>query len=159
MATKVTDFQITLLGERLVPVKTARDLGVILDSSLTFNDHVIATVSSCMSRLSQINRVKHCFDKHTLIIKINALVFSKLFYCFTVWSKTSEAKLSKIQAVQNYTCRIVSGARKYDHVTLLRLSNGASNRTKLLIVILNLLYPPQTRAHCHTKSPVNSSRV
>ena len=29
----------------------------------------------------------------------------------------SEANLSKIQAVQNYACRIVSGARKYDHVT------------------------------------------
>ena len=117
MATKVTDFQITFLGERLVPVKTARDLGVILDPSLTFNDHVIATVSSCMSRLGQINRVKHCFDKHTLIVIINALVFSKVFYCSTVWSNTSEANLSKIQAVQNYACRIVSGARKYDHVT------------------------------------------
>ena len=48
----------------------------------------------------------------------------------------------------------------YEMVTsLLRLTNGASNKAKLLIVILNLLYPPQTRAHCHTKSPVNSSRV
>ena len=34
-----------------------------------------------------------------------------------VWSNTSEANLSKIQTVQNYACRIVSEARKYDHVT------------------------------------------
>ena len=70
-----------------------------------------------MSRLGQINRVKHSFDKHTLIVIINALVFSKLFYCSTVWSNTSEANLSKLQAVQNFACRIVNGARKYDHVT------------------------------------------
>ena len=66
-----------------------------------------------MSRLRQINRIKHCFDKHTLITIVNALLLSKLFYCSTVWNNTSEANLSKIQAVQSYA----SGARKYDHVT------------------------------------------
>ena len=40
----------------------------------TFNDPVTATVTSCMSRLGQINRVKHCFDNCTLILTINALV-------------------------------------------------------------------------------------
>ena len=49
-----------------------------------------------MTHLGQINHVKHCFDKHTLIAIINALVFSKLFYCSTVWSNMSEAHLSKI---------------------------------------------------------------
>ena len=42
--------------------------------TLTFNDPVTATVTSCMSRLGQINRVKHCFDNRTLILIINALV-------------------------------------------------------------------------------------
>ena len=92
-------------------------VGQSSDSNLTINDHTLATVSSCMSSLGQINRVKHSFDKHTLIIIINTLVFSKLFYCSTAWSNTSEANLSKLQAVQNFACRIVNGARKYDHVT------------------------------------------
>ena len=42
--------------------------------TLTLNDPVTATVTSCMSRLGQINRVKHCFDNRTLILIINALV-------------------------------------------------------------------------------------
>ena len=42
--------------------------------TLTFNDPVTATVTSCMSRLGQINRFKHCFDNCTLILIINALV-------------------------------------------------------------------------------------
>ena len=50
-------------------VEAARDL-----ARLTFNDPVTATVTSCMSRLGQINRVKHCFDNCTLIFIINALV-------------------------------------------------------------------------------------
>ena len=70
-----------------------------------------------MSHLGQINRVKHCFDTHTLTIIINSLVFSKLYYCSTVWSNTSQTNLNKVQVVQNFACRIVSGVGKYDHVT------------------------------------------
>ena len=103
------------------------DLGVILDRSLTFDDHVTATVASCMSRLGQINRVGHCFDKCTLIIiVINALVFSKRLYCSLVWSNTSQSNIAKLQAVQNFACRIVSGAKKYDHVShILNNSTGS----------------------------------
>jgi len=76
MITKVEDFRLTLLGKEITPVASAKDLGVLLDSSLTYNDHVASTVSSCMARLGQINRVKHAFDRNTLTIIINALVFS-----------------------------------------------------------------------------------
>ena len=34
--------KLSLLGKQLVPVKDTRDLGVILDTSLTFDDHVTA---------------------------------------------------------------------------------------------------------------------
>ena len=53
---KVNDFHLSLLGKELVPATTAKDLRVILDSNLTFNDHVIQTVSSCMLRLAQIKQ-------------------------------------------------------------------------------------------------------
>ena len=70
-----------------------------------------------MSRLGQISRTKHAFDRQTLITIINALVFSKLFYCSNVWANTTRSNLKKLQSVQNFACRIVSGARKYDHIT------------------------------------------
>ena len=70
-----------------------------------------------MARLGQINRVKHAFDSTTLTIIINALVFSKLYYCFNVWNNTSEYNLSRIQAIQNFAARIVSNSRKYDHIS------------------------------------------
>ena len=98
-------------------VNSAGDLGVILDSNLTFNEHIVATVSLCMSLLGQINRVKHVFDKNALIIIINALVFTKLFYCSIGWSNTTQSNVAKLQALQNFACRIVSAAGKFDHIT------------------------------------------
>ena len=76
MLPKMEDFSVSVLGENIVPVDTANDLGMILDSHLTYDEHVIKTVSKCMSYLAQINRVKHVFDDKTLLTIINALVFA-----------------------------------------------------------------------------------
>ena len=105
------------MGKDIIPTDTAKDLGVILDSNLTYDEHVIKTVSLCKSRLGQINRVKHVFDKRTLLMIINSLVFSKLFYCSNVRANTSKCNVNKLQAVQNFACHILSGACKYDHIT------------------------------------------
>jgi len=75
-------------------------------------------VSECIARLAQINRVKHfLIDKNTLLTVIHALVFSKMYYCSNVWADITNKNVRKLQAVQNFACRIVSGAKKYDHVT------------------------------------------
>ena len=41
------------------------------------------------------------------------MVLSKLFYCSTVWAKTSDSNIKKLQLVQNFAVRIITGARKY----------------------------------------------
>ena len=111
------DFHITVLGRKITPVPFAKDLEVIMDSELSYNNHISNIVSTCIASLCQINRVKHILDYQTLIIIINALIFSKLYYCSSVWSNTSKRNIAKLQSVQNFAARIVTGTRKYDHVT------------------------------------------
>ena len=90
---------------------------MLLDPHLSYDNHIIKTVSSCMSSPGQINLVKHAFDRRTLLIVMNALVSSKLFYCSNVWANCSKLNIDKLQSVQKFACRIVTGIRKYDHVT------------------------------------------
>ena len=47
---------------------------------------------------------------------INALVFSGLFYCSSVWGGISKKNVSKLQSVQNFAARIITSTRKYDHI-------------------------------------------
>ena len=91
---------------------------MILDLNLTFDNHITTSVSECIACLAQINRVKRCFHKNTLTV-IHALVFSKMYYCSNVLTNTTSKNVRKLQAVQNFACQIVSGAKKYDHVTSL----------------------------------------
>ncbi len=106
------DFRILLLGKKLFPVTSATDLGVTLDSGLTYDEHVTKLVSSCVDSLCQINRARHLFDMKTLIILINAFVFSKLYYCSAIWSNSSKKNVAKLQKVQNFAARIVTGTKK-----------------------------------------------
>ena len=89
------DFKLVLLGKELAPVPSVKDLGLLVDSTLSFDEHIAITVSSCMTSLVQIYRVNHLLDGKTLENVTNALVFSKLFYCCTVWSGTSTKNVKK----------------------------------------------------------------
>ena len=40
-----------------------------------------------------------------------------MLYCSTVWPNTSPKNIQKLQLIQNFACKIICGARKYDHVT------------------------------------------
>ncbi|KAL9962675.1 hypothetical protein ACROYT_G031798, partial [Oculina patagonica] len=55
--------------------------------------------------------VKHAFDTTTLTILINALIFSKLYYCCNVWCNTSEHNLSRIHN-HNHSARIQMVSRE-----------------------------------------------
>ena len=64
------DFSVSFMGKTLTHVDSARDLGVIIDSHLTYDSHISHLVSSCLSKLVQINRVKNSFDKDILLLHL-----------------------------------------------------------------------------------------
>jgi hypothetical protein len=111
------NLSIPFLGKILTPVTICKDLGLTLDATLTFDDHINSLTSTLTSSLCQINRIRHLFDKNALLVMIICLVFSKLYYCSTVWSGTTQKNIKKLQQVQNFAARIVTGTRKNDHIT------------------------------------------
>ena len=77
-----------------------KDLDVTIDASLTFDEHVTNLVSSCTG----INKAKYLLDKQTMSIIINVLVFSKLYYCSSVWGNTSKKNLDKTAKSTEFCC-------------------------------------------------------
>ena len=74
---------------------------------LNYNEHISKLFSSCVHKLVQINRsniyrIKHLLHRKTLLLMINAFVFSKLFYFSTVWGNTSKSNIKKLLLVQNF---------------------------------------------------------
>ena len=84
--------------------------------------------------LCQISRVWHLFAKPVLSTILNSLIFSKLFYCSTIWADTSKENLQKLQLVQNFAARVLTDTKKFDHISpVLRESGWPSIKDQLLV--------------------------
>ena len=135
--------------------------------------NILRTLSYCFVSLCQINRIEHLFDSKSLKNVIHALIFSRLFYCSPVWSSTSKKNVSKLQSVQNFAARVVTGSRKFQHITpVLRDLNWlpVSSMLKYTVGILtfkcvNGLAPTYlcsrfvTRATVHDRNTRNENKL
>ena len=78
MSAKVDVFHVPLVSKRLI-------LHLIFGQQLTaFNELMAYTASSCVARLRQIKRMKHCCDKQTLITSDYRTLVTKLGQGFFV---------------------------------------------------------------------------
>ena len=44
-------------------------------------------------------------------------MFSKIFYCSTVWSNTNKSNVNELELVQNFAALIILGLRKFDLIS------------------------------------------
>ena len=117
MSSKLLDFKLSLLQKGINSAQSVKDLGVISDPTLSFDNHISTVVSSCTLKLSQISHIRFVFNKQLLETIINALVFSKLYYCSSVWSSTSACNSCKLRYVQNFAMHIICNIKEYDRIS------------------------------------------
>ena len=78
-------FQITINDTVRHMEDKVKNLGVILDSSLSFEHNIKSLCSRLNETLSYLNRVKNTLDQKSRILLINARIFSHLNYCSSIW--------------------------------------------------------------------------
>ena len=88
---------------------------------------------------------------------------NKLFCCSSVWGNTSQQNIKKLQSVQNFAARIISGTRKFDHITpvlnqlqWLPVKHQIRFRDNLVFKYLNRLAPDYLREKFHFRSKVHN---
>ena len=69
-------FHVTLLGREVTLASSARDLGLQVDSTLSFDEHITNTVSSCLGSLCQINWVRHLLGTRARLHKTSVTTTS-----------------------------------------------------------------------------------
>ena len=78
------------------------NLGVIFDSRLSFEHHIESWCSRLNGTLSYLNIVKNTLDQKSRILLINALIFSHLNYCSSIWGKCSETLQYEVQKMYQF---------------------------------------------------------
>ena len=63
---------ITFLGKELSVVHSGKDLGVIVDMNLSFDEHINVLASDLINKLIMLCRIRHLFDQQSLFMIINS---------------------------------------------------------------------------------------
>lgn len=94
-------FSYSLHGQKLNRETTVKDLGVLLDSQLTFKEHVSYVVGRASSQLGFIFRfAKEFRDISCLKTLYCSLVRSTLEYCSVVWAPFYNNAKNRIESIQ-----------------------------------------------------------
>ena len=106
------------LGNDIIPVSSsARNLGFIFDSDMSFTDQINSLSKSCHFHIRDIRRIRHLLPLSAATALANSLVSSKLDYCNSLYNGISQANLNKIQRIQNTLARVVTNTSKFEHIT------------------------------------------
>ena len=99
------------------PSLNARNLGAIIDNSLSMNNHIKQICKSCFYHIHNIRRISKFLSKECLQTLVHAFVTWRLDYCNSLLSGLPKYQIFKLQRVQNTAKRLISNARKYDLIS------------------------------------------
>ena len=107
---------VALGTDSIVVSESVRSLGVTVDSTLSFNTHVNDVCKSVSYHTRALRHVRKCVSTDDAKQIAVAMVSARLDYCNSALYKTSQSNISKLQRLQNSLARVVTGARKRDHI-------------------------------------------
>ena len=99
------------------PVSSARNLGIIFDSNLSFSDHISYISKSCFSHIRDLRRIRNTLDHKTACTIATSLIHSKLDYCNSLYLNISNQQLNRLQLILNSAARAVTKTPKFHHIT------------------------------------------
>ena len=93
---------------QIVPSVKVRNLGVIFDQSLTFDDHISAIYQSVHFHIRNIGKVRKLLSFDACATLIHALISSCLDYCNSILYNLPDTRIGRLQRVQNQVARILT---------------------------------------------------
>ena len=113
----LNDIQVEFRGHHPVPISEAKNLGIIFDRSLSWGRQVSSVTRRCFGVLTGLSHLRGHLPTAVLSALINALVFSQIRYCISVYGNGKKGNLNRLQKVVNYAAKVLFGRRKYDPVS------------------------------------------
>ncbi|XP_051980605.1 uncharacterized protein LOC127641781 [Xyrauchen texanus] len=98
-------------------VNAANTAGVIFDSKLNFGKQINAVVRSSFFQLRQIAKLKPLLSFKDLETFIHAFISSRLDYSNALYMGLNHSSLYRLQLVQNAAARLLTGAKKREHIS------------------------------------------
>lgn len=114
--------EITILGVMLTNnncirfSRVVKNLGVYIDSNLTFLNQVKSLKKTSFKTLRNIRKLRYLFSEDQLKLLVNSLVVCKLDYCNGLYYGANQKVLQELQLIQNAAAKVIFGLYKHNHL-------------------------------------------
>ncbi len=92
---------------------TVKNLGVVLDSNLPFENHISNVTKTVFFHLRNIAKLRNMLTVSEKLV--HAFMTSRLDYCNAPIGGCPASSINKLQIVQNAAARVLTRSRKYDN--------------------------------------------
>src|SRR5277367_42917 len=100
---------LTIAGSTVPLSSTTKILGLVFDSSLSFDSHISEVCRSANYHLRALAHIRQFLSVSSANLIASAIISSQLEYCNTALAGLSSHNLHRLQCVQNRAARIVLG--------------------------------------------------
>ena len=108
---------ITVGDATVEPTSSARNIGVVFDDTMSFEEHVNELCRTAFYHIRNISRIRPCLSIDSTKALVHALVTSRLDYCNALLYGLPDYLIQRQQYVMNAAAKVIICKRKFDHVT------------------------------------------
>lgn len=113
----MSGLSVSVGDSKILSSSKVRDLGVIFDKSLTFDDHISSVCKSTHFYLRSIGKLRNLLSREATAQLIHALITTRIDYCNSLLYNIPKNKLQRLQRIQNQAARILTRSRRAIHIT------------------------------------------
>ena len=106
------------VGADIIPsVPVVRNLGVYMDSHLSFEKHISHIRKICFMYIGWIKKIRHLLTFHAAKTLVHALIISRLDYCNSLLTGLPKCELNRLQIVMNAAARVITRVSRKEPIT------------------------------------------
>ena len=108
---------VSVAGSPIKLQTSIKNLGVYLDSKMSFDKQVSETCKACYFHIRAFRHIRTSLTIEASKTIAAAIVGSRLDFCNSLLAGTSDSNLTRLQRVQNTLARVVAQKPRFCHIT------------------------------------------
>ena len=98
---------LSLSGLQIEQVHTFKLLGVVINDTLTWTDHINHIIAKLSRSINLLRRLSRFLPRPLLVLYLKSYILPSVDYCDIVWNNCTQQDSSRLQTLFNYACRLV----------------------------------------------------
>ena len=125
-------------GETIGMVKDTKFLGMIIDDTLSWKEHIKYICGKIARGTGIICKCRKYFKEATLVTMYYSFVYPYLCYCINIWGNTYDSYLDPLIKLQKRIVRLITNSTRYAHTKPLFLRLKMMNLSQIYIYSVQL---------------------